>query len=166
MNSRLLALCALATSTLVRAQAPVLAALPARPLPGSIVRLALTTAVRNTDPITSVRGSLAGEPLHFMPAANGGWHAIGGIPADAEGTLVAHAFALRRSGRVDTVRASMRLPPIPPVKAEPLAVDSSFSKPMPSDVADRVNRENARAREIGREAHNTPALWTEPFERP
>ena len=104
MNSRLLALCALATSTLVRAQAPVLAALPARPLPGSIVRLALTTAVRSTDPITSVRGSLAGEPLHFMPAANGGWHAIGGIPADAEGTLVAHAFALRRSGRVELAR--------------------------------------------------------------
>jgi murein DD-endopeptidase MepM/ murein hydrolase activator NlpD len=166
MNLRLAALLAAGVPMIVGAQAPVFSALPARPAPGAIVRLALTSEARSTDPVTSVRGLLAGEPLHFIAVTNGGWHAIGGIPADAQGTIIARAFAVRRSGKVDTLRAPMKLPPIPPVKAEPLAVDSSFSKPMSSEVADRIDRENARAREIGRQAHNSPALWTESFERP
>jgi murein DD-endopeptidase MepM/ murein hydrolase activator NlpD len=166
MNFRFVAVLAVGVPAIVRAQASVFSAFPARPAPGAIVRLALTSEARGTDPIASVRGSLAGEPLHFVSIVNGGWHAIGGIPADAQGTIVARAFGVRRSGRIDTLRLSIRLPPVPVVKAEPLAVDSAFSKPMSSDIADRINRENAHARAIGRMAHNTPALWTESFERP
>ena len=144
-------------------QAPRLDAAPARPQPGAIVRLTLSSPLKKGDSIVAIRGSLAGEPLHFIVAARGSWHAIGGIPADAVGTLSARAFLSYRSGRVDTVSVAMKLPPIPLVKAEPLAVDSSFSKPMDSETTDRINRDNARARAVGRASHDSPPLWTAAF---
>lgn len=145
------------------AQAPRLTPSPARPQPGAIIRLTLSSPLKNGDSVVAVRGSLSGEPLRFIAAGKGSWHAIGGIPADAVGTMSARAFLSHTSGRVDTVTAAMRLPPIPVVKAEPLVVDSSFSKPMDSETADRINRDNARAREVGRAAHASPARWTAAF---
>jgi murein DD-endopeptidase MepM/ murein hydrolase activator NlpD len=147
----------------LNAQAPRLVAAPARPQPGAIVRLTLSSPARKGDSVVAVRGTLSGEPLHFIVAAKGSWRAIGGIPADAVGTLSARAFLSHASGRVDTVSAAMRLPPIAAVKAEPLAVDSSFSKPMDSETADRINRDNARARAVGRASHSSPPLWTTAF---
>jgi murein DD-endopeptidase MepM/ murein hydrolase activator NlpD len=137
---------------------------PARPAPGAIVRLSLTPE-KESD-VSSVRGTLAGEPLHFQLESNGSWHAIGGIPVDATGTLNARAFIRRKSGKTDTVKVSMSLPAIPKPKAEPLAVDSSFSKPMDEATADRINAENARARALGVQSHDEPPLWTESFMKP
>ena len=136
---------------------------PSRPQPGAIVRLSLRAPAR--DAITSVQGMLAGEPLHFI-RSDSGWHAIGGVPTDAQGNVVARAYVKLASGRVDTLRATMVLPFIPKPKAEPLKVDSSFSKPMDEATADRVNRENARAREIGKRSHDSPPMWTGSFMRP
>jgi len=148
------------------AQSLLLTASPVRPQPGSIIRLTLTAPAGKSDAIVAVGGSLAGEPLHFIAAGSDSWHALGGIPADAVGTVYARAFLTRASGKVDTLRAPMSLPPIPVVKAEPMAVDSSFSKPMPEEIAARINGENARAREIGRRSHESPALWTTAFAHP
>jgi murein DD-endopeptidase MepM/ murein hydrolase activator NlpD len=166
MRSPLLTLCALAVATSLGAQAttPRFTASPARPQPGAIVRLSVT--LPGADSVDSIEGMLAGEPLHFIRAASGSWHAIGGVPTDAEGTVNARAFIRLASGRVDTMRASMTLPPIPKVKVEPLAVDSSFSRPLDSATAARVARENAMAREVGRRSHDTPALWTSGFLKP
>lgn len=166
MKLRLLTALTVAMFGTAEAQAPRLAPTPARPQPGAIIRLTLTATAGTSDSIVGVHGILAGEPLHFIPAGKGSWHAIGGIPSDASGTMTARAFLAYASGRVDTVRAPMKLPPIPEVKAEPLAVDSSFSKPMPSETAERINRENARAREVGRNSHATPNLWTGSFLKP
>jgi murein DD-endopeptidase MepM/ murein hydrolase activator NlpD len=166
MKPHLVAILALAALDALEAQAPRLAVSPSRPQPGAIARLTLSTPAKRGDAVIAVRGSLAGEPLHFIAAGNGSWHAIGGIPADAVGTMNARAFLTRESGRVDTVAAAMRLPTIPVVKAEPLAVDSSFSKPMDSETADRINRENARAREVGRRAHASPPRWDSRFMQP
>src|ERR1044071_2461439 len=149
-------------ATAASAQAPRLTALPSRPQPGAIVRLSLRAA---KDSISSVRGTLAGEPLHFI-RTDSGWHAIGGVPTDAQGNLVARAFVHLASGKVDTVRATMVLPPIPKPKAVPLSVDSSFSKPMDQETEARVARENAAAREIGRKSHDSPPMWTAGFLRP
>ena len=140
--------------------APRLTASPSRPAPGAIVRLTLRAGS-----VTSVQGTLAGEPLHFI-RSDSGWHAIGGIPTDAQGNVSARAFVHLASGHVDTVRATMVLPFIPKPKAVPLKVDSSFSRPMDSATAARVARENALAREVGRRSHDSPALWTSAFLRP
>jgi murein DD-endopeptidase MepM/ murein hydrolase activator NlpD len=166
MTHRLIVLFAIAVPLLLEAQAPSFSANPARPAPGSIVRLTLNPVAKGTDSVVAVRGSLAGEPLHFASGGTGSWHAIGGIPTSAEGNLIARAFVTRASGHIDTLRTTMKLPPIPVVKSEPLKVDSSFSQPMSSEVADRVNRENARARAIGELSHSTPPLWTSAFTRP
>jgi murein DD-endopeptidase MepM/ murein hydrolase activator NlpD len=148
------------------AQTPRLAVSPARPEPGAIVRLTLTAQSSASDPIVSVRGTMAGEPLHFRSPVNGTWHAIGAVPVDAEGTLVANAEVTRSSGKTETARARLVLPKIPPPVAQPLAVDSSFTRPLDAATEARVARENARAREIGKAAHDSPPMWTAPFMRP
>jgi murein DD-endopeptidase MepM/ murein hydrolase activator NlpD len=114
----------------------------------------------------SIHGSMAGEPLHFLPSAPGTWHAIGAVPVDAAGSLLANAELRHASGKVELIRARVTLPKLPPPVAQPLAVDSSFSRPLDSATAARVDRENARAREIGKRAHDSPLMWTTSFLRP
>jgi murein DD-endopeptidase MepM/ murein hydrolase activator NlpD len=164
---------AILASVLVFAAVPALAqarpqleVLPAEPEPGAVVRLALQPAAGGNDQIASVTGILAGEVLNFVQVSGGDWHAIGGIPTDAAGKVVARAFVVHRSGRRDTVRAAMTLPPLPVVKAEHLAVDSSFSTPMSSATSARIAHENELAHAIGRRSHNAPPRWSEPFVLP
>jgi murein DD-endopeptidase MepM/ murein hydrolase activator NlpD len=149
----------LAAASVASAQ-PKLVASPSRPMPGAIVRLSL-----QGDSIEAIGGMLAGEPLHFI-RSDSGWRAIGGVPTDAQGNVIARAFVRMSSGRVDTVRATMVLPAIPKPKAEPLKVDSSFSRPMDEQTAARVARENALAREVGRKSHESSPMWTASFLRP
>jgi murein DD-endopeptidase MepM/ murein hydrolase activator NlpD len=139
---------------------------PLRPEPGAIVRLTLNAPASRADSIVSIRGALAGEPLHFMNASAGTWHAIGAVPVDATGSLVASVILQRMSGKTETVRRRLTLPTLPQPIAQPLAVDSAFTRPLDSATAARVERENARARDIGQHAHDSPPLWTASFLRP
>jgi murein DD-endopeptidase MepM/ murein hydrolase activator NlpD len=143
-----------------------LTAAPTRPEPGAIVRLTLSAPTQRGDSIVSVRGALAEEPLHFRRAAPGTWHAIGGVPVDVEGSLIANAVIQHASGKTEIARVRFTLPKIPPPVAQPLAVDSSFTKPMDAATIARIDRENARAREIGRQAHDHAPMWTDSFIRP
>jgi murein DD-endopeptidase MepM/ murein hydrolase activator NlpD len=152
----------MAAASAVNAQNPRLAASPSRPQPGAIVRLSLR-GVPST--VSEVQGTLAGEPLHFI-RTDSGWHAIGGIPTEAQGNVTARAFVHGESGGIDTIRATMVLPLIPKPKAVPLKVDSSFSKPLDAETEARVARENAMAREVGRKSHDSPPMWTSSFLRP
>jgi murein DD-endopeptidase MepM/ murein hydrolase activator NlpD len=160
-----IAICSVFSGALT-AQTARLTAAPTRPEPGAIVRLTLNAPVSRVDSVVSVSGRLAGEPLHFMHLTAGTWHSIGGIPVDSEGTLVGTAEIKRASGRTETVRVRFVLPKVPPPVAQPLAVDSSFTKPLDAETTARINRENERAREIGREAHNHAPMWTASFLKP
>ncbi|HJP59472.1 MAG TPA: M23 family metallopeptidase [Gemmatimonadaceae bacterium] len=146
-------------------QAARITALPARPEPGAIVRLAVS-APAHGDPVVSIRGALAEEPLHFVHAGRDTWHAIGGIPVDKEGVLFANAIVQRTSGKTEIARVRFDLPKLPPPPAQPLEVDSSFTRPLDSATQARVNRENARARAIGMRAHDRPPMWTASFIKP
>src|SRR5437762_3272853 len=157
------AICSIYPSTLL-SQAS-LAAAPTSPEPGAIVRLTLN-APSGLDAIVSVRGSLASEQLHFIRAGSGVWHAIGGIPVDAEGALIADAVVRHASGKSETVSVRFVLPKLPPPVAQPLEVDSSFTRPLDSATLARIANENARAREVGRRAHNRPPMWTASFLKP
>ena len=148
------------------AQTSRISVAPARPEPGAIVRLTLSAPALHADSVVSIRGAMAGEPLHFMPSTAGKWHAIGAVPVDATGSLVASVIVQRVSGKIETVRARLVLPKLPPPVSQPLAVDSSFSRPLDSATAARVARENARARDIGTRAHDSPPMWTGSFLRP
>jgi murein DD-endopeptidase MepM/ murein hydrolase activator NlpD len=137
---------------------------PARPQPGAVVTLALT-ATNQTDPISSVRGTLAGEPLHFA-GSGAAWRAIGGVPVDATGALTATAVVRRVSGKTDTVRARVVLPRQPPPPSQPLAVDNRFTQPLDAATEARIARENARARDIGKRSHESAPMWRSTFLRP
>jgi len=50
--------------------------------------------------------------------------------------------------------------------AQPLNVDSSFTKPLDAATLARIDRENARAREVGRAAHERAPMWTASFLKP
>jgi murein DD-endopeptidase MepM/ murein hydrolase activator NlpD len=113
-----------------------------------------------------VRGAIAGEPLHFIRAGAGTWHAIGGVPVDVEGSLQANAIVQRASGASEIARVRFTLPKIPPPVAQPLAVDSSFTRPLDAATLARIDRENARAREVGRAAHERAPMWTASFLKP
>jgi len=160
----LVAFCSIFSSA-VFAQAVRLTATPASPDPGAIVRLTLN-APSGVDKVVSVRGALAEEPLHFMQTAPGVWHAIGGVPVDKEGSLVANAVLQRESGKTEIARVRFTLPKIPPPVAEPLAVDSNFTRPLDAATLARIDSENARAREVGRRAHDRAPMWTASFLRP
>jgi murein DD-endopeptidase MepM/ murein hydrolase activator NlpD len=155
----------MAASTLGAQELARLTAVPARPEPGAILRLTLEAST-GTDSIVSVRGALAEEPLHFRVASPGIWHAIGGVPVEAEGSLVANAIIQRASGKTETARVRFTLPKIPPPVAQPLAVDSNFTRPLDAATTARINRENAKARAIGREAHDRAPMWTASFLKP
>lgn len=114
----------------------------------------------------SIRGALAEEPLHFVRASGSSWHAIGGIPVDKEGVLFANAVVQRASGKTEIARVRFELPKLPPPVAQPLEVDSSFTRPLDAATLARIDRENARAREVGRGAHERPPLWTASFIKP
>lgn len=158
---------------LLIAVAASLAALPAaaqlrlapshsNPEPGAFVRLVLHDS--SGDSVRVIRGSMAGEPLHFVRAGHQQWHALAGVPVDATNRVTARVF-VERAARVDTVNASMAVPPVQ-VRSSRLAVAPRFSQPMDSATAARVARENALARQVGKRAHETPQMWTEPFQRP
>ena len=149
----------------LQAQAARISASPAQPQPGAIVRLTVT-APAGADPVLSIRGALAEEPLHFIRASGATWHAIGGIPVDKEGLLFANAVVQRASGKTEIARVRFDLPKLPPPVSQPLEVDSSFTRPLDAATLARIDRENARAREVGRVAHERPPLWTASFIKP
>ena len=164
----LVAICAGAASLIgaspLYAQAPRLSIAPLRPDPGGIVRLTLSDLGSESDSVVSIRGTMAGEPLHFT-AVRGDFRAIGAIPVDTVSSIIARAIVTRVSGRADTVRATAVVPPLPP-PTERLAVAPRFGKPLSAAIAARVAREGARALEVGRRAHESPVAWSEPFLAP
>jgi len=142
---------------------PRLLVSPAKPAPGGLVRLTLRDSGGRAT-IVAVHGQMAGEPLHFARVASGSWTAIGAVPVDAEGRISARAI-VQREGRQDTVTASVTIPRVK-VVTDRLKVDSNFSRPLDSATTERIAHENARARDVARQAHETPKLWTAPFIKP
>ena len=144
---------------------------PTRPEPGAIVRITLTetpasaTSPAKGDSIVSVTGTMSGEALHFERAKAGSLVAIGAVPVDSAATTSADAIVIRASGRADTVRTIVELPPFPR-PSEQLAVSPQFGQPLDSALEVRVAREAAVAREIGRRSHDRPRMWTASFSRP
>lgn len=146
------------------AQPARISVLPGRPAPGALVRVLLATDRVAADSIVAVTGTMAGEPLHFVRSRAGSYRAVGAMPLDTASTT-AEAVIAHASGRADTVRTEIALPPLPPPK-ENLDVAARFGQPLDSALEARVAREVEIAHEIGRKSHETPRLWTAPFARP
>ena len=136
---------------------------PAEAEPGAIVLIAVSESA--ADAIVSMRGTMAGEPLRFLTAGSG-YHAIGVVPVDASDSVRAAIVATRRSGKLDTMYALVRIPHIEPPKEAPLSVSTTFTRPLDAKTQARIARENARAREVGKRSHDRAPMWTREFKVP
>lgn len=169
MHTKTMIAAALAFSTAAAAQQPRLTIGPKGPAPGSLVRLTLEAPGR-ADSIVAVTGRMSGEQLHFRKSADSVWRAIGPVSVDAVGVVAADVVVRRASGEADTVSSFVELPKPKPATARgrrrALSVSPRFTKPLDAETEARIARENATARKIGRSAHDTPAMWTAPFDRP
>jgi murein DD-endopeptidase MepM/ murein hydrolase activator NlpD len=156
---------------------PRLTMTPRQPSGGTLVHLALDHFDRPGDSIVSVRGALAGEPLHFIAADSSKLVALGAIPIDVSDSAVATVYLEHESGALDSARVFLKYPhhaPPPPVAqsrsrtpgASRLKVDPKFTRRMDEATEARIEHDNELAREAGHEAQNTPKLWTLPFARP
>jgi murein DD-endopeptidase MepM/ murein hydrolase activator NlpD len=76
-------------------------------------------------------------------------------------------YVERGTGVTDTVTLAVVVPPKPaPARESSLAVDQRFTRPMDAATQARIARENRLAAQVGRNAHDRPPMWTEPFRRP
>jgi Peptidase family M23 len=133
---------------------------PRRPKQGTLFRLVVDGV---SDP-RAVTGTVAGEALHFAPAAPGVVSALAPAPIDATGSLTAVIVIADDIG-TDTVRARV---PIAPggYPSERLTVAPRFSARPDTALQRRIEEEGRRAAEVARAAHNTPQLWSGAFQRP
>lgn len=123
---------------------------------------------RAPDSVTAVRGTLAGEPLHFARDAAGAFRSLGGIPlAAAAPDTVPLAVALECRGAAprESLHVAVTVRPRV-VGAERLTTAPQFAEPPDSALAARLTAERARVREILERAHETPRLWQVAFRRP
>jgi len=157
------------------AQQPRLAIEPRQPSGGTLVRLTIDRLARHDDSVVAVTGTMAGEPLHFRPAANGKLQALGAVPIDVSDSLAVRVHVAWHSEVVDTFTLLLTYPhhPAPVVQARGrvagasrLHVDARFTRRMDSLTEARIEHENELARDVGHRAQNTPQLWTLPFLRP
>ena len=146
--------------------------MPRRPDLGSLVLLSFRRSKPVSDSIQSITGSMAGEPLHFRTDRSGTERAFGAIPLEASDSVVARVVLHLTSGGVDTLRTVIAVPhhaapgAARRVGARRLAVSKVFTAKPDSLTEARIERDNEKARAVGRSAHLTPDLWTEPFMRP
>lgn len=145
---------------------------PRQPQVGSLVLLSFRRANAASDSIQSITGWMAGEPLHFRMDSSGTERAFGAIPIEASDSVVARVVLHLASGAADTLRMAIAVPPRVTVtaarggRARRLKVSKVYTARPDSLTQARIERENAEARAIGRQAHTTPELWTQPFLRP
>jgi murein DD-endopeptidase MepM/ murein hydrolase activator NlpD len=156
------------SASAIQSQAPRIDVVPARPSPGALVRLSLKLPV-TADSVIWIRGTMAGEPLHFVEAGDHTWRALGAVPVDGTDNVTARAIIERASGALDTVRKTLTIPALEEVsvKESPqLAVSSRFTRPLDAATQARIARENALARAVGSRAHDSPPRWTGAFLQP
>lgn len=115
---------------------------------------------------------MAGEPLHFRADGSDGQRAFGAIPLEASDSVLARVVLHLTSGAADTLRTWIPAPhhavatAARPARARRLSVSKVFTAEPDSLTEARIERDNERARAVGRRAHLSPELWTEPFMRP
>jgi murein DD-endopeptidase MepM/ murein hydrolase activator NlpD len=108
--------------------------------------------------LVSLRGELAGQPLHFRERGPGRYVALAATPIDALGEIHLPVAAAWADGARDSVTMAL------PVRAgdyrhERLTVAPRFGTPPDSALQERIRREGERAREVSRRSHDTPRMW-------
>ena len=129
----------------------------------SIVDSVSTDSLRGH--IIVIRGTLFGEPLHFVPGDSGTWSAIGGIPVDAPRSIRVPLIVERMGMPADTIDATLEIGRTA-YRMEKLTVAPRFGQAPDSALSARVAREAALAANVSKQSHATPRLWAGDFAHP
>jgi murein DD-endopeptidase MepM/ murein hydrolase activator NlpD len=140
---------------------PVVTAIPARPVRGSLIRLIVTDTAAAERPWSWIDGAAGGEPLHFRADGNGRYSALAGIPLEGPDSLGVTLRVTFGDGTQDSCSLAIFVLQ-PEYIMERLHVSPKMAAPDSAAQA-RIAVEQSRAREVGHQAHDTPKLWTEPF---
>jgi murein DD-endopeptidase MepM/ murein hydrolase activator NlpD len=109
--------------------------------------------------LLGIRGEAGGEALHFVRTPSGVFESLAPVPVDTREGLEVSVGVSFQDGRVESLSAS-----VPVSRAayrhERLTVAPRFGSPPDSAARARLARDRARAREVSRQAHATPRLWT------
>lgn len=137
---------------------------PARPARGSFAWLVATVdTAQQRDTSLVLRGTFAGQPLHLAPVRRGEWRGLVGIPID---DTIAARGRVELVGRTATVPLDFTLAVTGgDYASERLRVAPAMAEP-DSAARERIAREQALARAVGRRAQETPRLWRGPFAAP
>ena len=135
---------------------------PTSPREGSLFRVRVSGVPANGE----ISGEASGEPLHFSPALDSASarEALAGIPIDARDSLGV-TVRCTIGEQTDSIRTPLgftrgKFP------VERLRVAPAFGRPPDSALAARTRRESERAAEVAVRSHETPRLWSQPFQRP
>ena len=138
--------------------APRITWAPEQPGQGQLFVLRVTAA--DGQSISTVRGTAAGEMLHFERVESGAFESLAAVPIAAEGSITPSITVVSGDGREE------ELAPRVPVsrgeyRHERLTVAPALGRPLDSAQQARLARDRTRAAEVSRLAHRTPRLWTD-----
>ena len=134
---------------------------PVVPVRGTLFRLRVNPTADG--PVDAIGGEVASEPLHFDRGDGVFWSALAAAPIDGGDSLPV-LLAVRRGETTDTIRVAIATG-AGSYRSEKLSVAPSMAEPDSAAEA-RIAEDNARARAVSREAHQTPRLWEPPLARP
>ncbi len=112
------------------------------------------------DSVAPPAGRAADEPLHFEPAAGGGFAALIGVPIEGPDTIVVSLFPAG-GAEGDSATVTLRVA-AGSYRRERLSVAPRYAAP-DSAARVRIVEEIAKARSLSERAHETPRLWSAAF---
>lgn len=136
---------------------------PEHPAQGRL--FVLRVRPRDGAEVAGVDGSVAGEALHFVETDDGTFESLAAAPIDTEGSLSVTLTVEHADGSTESVE------PAVPIRAgnyvhEKLTVAPRFGSPLDSADAAHLERDQAKAREVSRQAHLTSRMWTSDLRMP
>jgi murein DD-endopeptidase MepM/ murein hydrolase activator NlpD len=147
----------------LRAQDPVSKTILIRTQPDTLVQGTVGWLLVRTAAARLTGGQAAGEPIHFDSIADAEYRGLVGVPLNAADSIAVVLF-LASDDRLDTVHTTL---PVAPggYPRETITVAPGFAKPNAVASA-RIQRENARSRQVSVASRDQPRLWSGPFQLP
>jgi len=129
---------------------------PENPVQGRLFVIRVT--VPNGASVSRLSGQIAEEELHLDPTGDGAFESLAAVPVDAEGTLPVSVEAIYEDG--GTAQGSADVPVSPgSFSHEQLTVAPRFGSALNATDQARLERDQAKALEVSRQAHLSPRLW-------
>ncbi len=137
---------------------------PENPRQGAAITVVVRPLADDDRRAVEVRGRLAGEELHFV-ASGSEFVSTAGLPINNEGLLEFPVVLHFADGETMTLNGTIVVAPAD-YGADTLRVSSAFSTPLTGQQRERIRRERAASAALTSISHETPRMWSKPFQKP